>query len=204
MWVVFFNHFSDLDILAKELKGFERFYSPSDGVLFRSKRAELPIAFAATESSSQQNLFDWIYKSFHPQTVISSGLIQPSPRKEHPEVIVPKICFRAAGRVDASSPLLYEDIAFDPGLQSQLAQHFGCEVAGSLFAANRVISDAEERDRICEYLGCDGFGQVVGEHLLLAKARGLRVGAVKAFVKEKQSRTPLIKELLEKFQTFKI
>ncbi len=199
MWVVFFNQLEDLESLSRE-KSYERFASHNNGVVYRSKRNDVSLLFAASENIEHQEFFDWVYKNFQPHAVISSGILRPASEDSKLGLIVPVGCFRAAGRVDAASPILYEELNFDPSLQEKMGQLFNVPVESHIFSAEKPVG-TEDRIRICQHLPCAAFAQLAGPHLLMGKSRGLRVGCVKTILPPNESRKNAIKELLGGFLT---
>ena len=126
----------------------------------------------------------WINRNLPIQAIVSSGIVTPChPESTPQDYLIPSLCLRSAGRLDiGSSPVLYEELPFDPGIQKRLALTVLGNVPESaqrLFGTPRLVTNPEVRRWLYDNLACTALDDVTAEIMIVSKRFGLRVGCLK-------------------------
>lgn len=143
------------------------------------------LALLSSDPSRMRAVSQWIHRNYHPRAIVSSGLITPLGDDESGDYFVPVRCLRSAGRIEVGgSPVLYEELSFDPEVQLHLRQ----TVLGTpperplqLFGADRELPDPELRRWLRANLHCQATDDFTAELLLIGKRFGTRIGCLRVF-----------------------
>lgn len=174
---------------ASGAKKYSRVSTATGGELLQSPEgASWPHLAHVTEDVSRlRTIIQWVHRNWPVSTIVSSGLIQPfTPEAAAASpYFLPKQCYRAAGRIDiGGAPLLYEQIAFDGLLQSELSQAVlrrPIDGNPALFGADRDLRDPTVMKWLNAHLDCSGSDTFTAELLGVAKRFGTPVGCLKVF-----------------------
>ena len=194
MWVVAVSRRGEFEGIREHLESlshhrYERITTGTGGEICASPNdSGWPhLALVPEDLNRLRAITQWLHRNLDLSAIVSSGVIEPCMPETTGESswFIPSMCLRSAGRLDiGSSPVLYEEIAFDRDVQRLITQTLvkrPLEMENRLFGVDRPVTDAETKKWIYANLECQAADEISAELLIMGKRLGTRIGCLKVF-----------------------